>query len=205
MKKVTLVFGFALCLVLSVSAGLDAGWWFYTVTEPASSSCSGTPLESCTSTNGAYGYQWAHSSSYKYIGFLFTTNNDSSVRCQSGIFLYKVGNPNIDIDIRYYTDNAGMPGTALGTSWSSVVNTTSISTSSTEIIFLSTDVAGGSTLSPNTSYWTILRASTIGDSSNYILLDASLDCTDTKIVYSANGIDWALYTTTRGGRFVNYK
>ena len=40
MKKTILVLSFALCLVLSIAVVLNAGWWVYTVTEPASTSCS---------------------------------------------------------------------------------------------------------------------------------------------------------------------
>jgi len=66
MKKVTLIFGFTLCLILSAVVVLNAGWWVYTVTEPASSSCS-TPSYGDELNEGflGTGYEntWAESGS----------------------------------------------------------------------------------------------------------------------------------------------
>lgn len=86
--------------------------------------------------------------------------------CSVTVTLYKIGSPTGNLTASYWTDNAGIPGTLVG-SWSAPVSATTLGTGSSTITF--TGLAAN--LSSGTGYWLVLHDDTAIDINNDVYID----------------------------------
>ena len=124
--------------------------------------------------------------SNKYVGQQFTADGTYTA-CKVDVNLQKVGTPSVNLDVSIYTDNAGVPGTLIGTA-SDVIASSTISTSPTTYTFVNMSAS----LTSGTLYWIVLHASAGVDNSNYIIFVGTGGSSPNTSPYaSINGTSWS--------------
>lgn len=132
-----------------------------------------------------------------YLGTKFTAAASYTL-CKAKISVSKIGSPTMTIDVRIYTDNAGAPGTEIGTR-SGTVSASTFPGSEGEVEFTGLNVS----ISSGTTYWLVTHASGIGSMTDDWLWYHDETFASGATQYSADGSAWSV-AVSRVCRFKTY-
>lgn len=132
-----------------------------------------------------------------YVGGQFTAGSSYTL-CAVTLRLRKVGTPTFTLNAKIYTNNAGSPGTLVGTG-SNNFSISSLTTSDGDASFTGLSAS----LTSGTVYWIVIQSTgSPNDFSNYGIVSGAFGATTFR--QSANGTTWSNGAGSIAIRFTSY-
>jgi len=139
-----------------------------------------------------------HLTSAQWVAFIFTAVNSFTVT-QAVLRLSRTGSPTFNVDVRIYTDNAGNPGTLIGTG-SGTVAASSVATSESDVMFTGLSAA----ITAGTKYHIVIHCSATQNSSNDLLWEHSFGVAADIVHNSTDGSTWSTFNSSVKSKYTLY-
>lgn len=144
--------------------------------------------------------------STKYMASRFTAATSYTLT-RVDVYLDKIGSPTFNITASIYTDNAGNPGTLIGSGSTNSIGAGSVTGS--EALYSLTGLNATINTGIATTYFIVFTVDTVGDITNHCRWHRNASTTNQasgshKIVESADASTWSTSSSTRQSKFATY-